>query len=111
MILLSKTYETWDEEAIELGDTEDRGFEWEDVGHTFRELVELLKWMYSEPNSTHNPTWFSTEPDIDYRTGEQTTYSLHYSRKNEPRTAKYWQKAIEYASKYKRDRRAQCSQL
>lgn len=105
MILLSKTYETWSHEDLEAGETDDKGFEFEDVPHTFRELVRLLKHEFRYPScspASGNPyEWVSTEPDTNFRTGEETTYSLHYSHKNPSRNEKYWAKAMECAGRIK----------
>lgn len=99
-ILLNKTYELITQESAEQGDAEDRGFEFEDQPFTFRELVDEMR-NYSEtsqyPINNVEWTWLTSEPDHDYRSGDETRYSLHYSRDNKPRSLKYWEKAMRKA--------------
>jgi len=79
---LSKTYEVWSMEAIELGDTDDRDFEYQDMG--FDSLEDMAKEMLSEGclepscNMFHQNIWYTTVDAVeDYRTGEKTYYSFH----------------------------------
>ena len=104
MILLSKTYETWDESAFEAGDTDDRGYAWEDVSYTFKELCHLIKmegFLYPSGSHADANCWLSTYPETDYRTGEETTYCLHFSHNNPEWMRKYWVKALRYCNMYK----------
>ena len=99
MILISRTFETWTPDDIEAGDTDLRGFEFTDEPVTFRELVDLIgrEGFFSpscSPATGSTFEWLETEPDIDYRTGEQTTFALHFSDKNKPAAAKYWRAAF-----------------
>ena len=65
----------------------------------FRDLVYLMTSEgYVEP-SCYPPTgstyeWLSTHAERDYRTGGTEFRTLHYSRENNPRSAKYWRKAM-----------------
>lgn len=98
MILLSQCYETWSYEDLEMGDAGDRGYVFEDVPHTFRELVSMIKHEFNQPSdypATAN-SWLSTSIDTDYRTGEETIYSLHFSHNNKAKDRKYWEKALRY---------------
>jgi hypothetical protein len=100
MILISRTYETWTPDDIEAGDTDSRGFEFTDEPVTFRELVDMIgREGFFRPSCSPATgstfEWLETEPDIDYRTGEQTTFSLHFSRNNKPAAAKYWRAAFQ----------------
>lgn len=80
--LVNKTYETWDEESVEIGDTDNRGFEYQDNVMTLRELIrEMQNNGITEPScsSIQAGIWFSSiDDEIDYRTGERTQYTLHF---------------------------------
>lgn len=67
---------------------------------SFRELVELMKYNNpsSYPASGNINEWVTTEPYIDPYSGSIEEKSIHYSRDNEPRKAKYWQKAMKAAA-------------
>ncbi len=78
------TYEVWDEETLEAGDTDDRGWEheYEDNG-PYKSLADLLQdipghswleWSSSDPGPRD---WIISEDDQDYRSGDRTQYSLH----------------------------------
>jgi hypothetical protein len=88
MILISRTYETWTPDDIEAGETNNQGFEFTDEPVTFRELVDMIgREGFFHPSCSHATgstfEWLNTEPDIDYRTGEQTSFALHYSRQKQ----------------------------
>ena len=103
MILISQTFEIVTQESAEHGDAEERGFNFQDTPHTFRELVELME---SHPECSSGGRdyvpgpfdWFSSYPDTDYRTGAEESTAIHYSRENPPRMAKYWSKAARVAA-------------
>jgi len=91
MILISKTYEEVTPESAEFGEVSDSGFEWEDAPYTFKELVEELE------NYDYADLWATVNCGIiDYYTMTERTESLHYSHLNNPRSRKYWNKAINY---------------
>lgn len=96
-ILINKTYQTTTPESVEAGDFEDTGFAWENVPHSFRELVDEMR-SYSEASSwpVQPDSWLTSEADIDYQTGETISYSLHPANR-EPRTMRYWEKALRAA--------------
>lgn len=104
MILVSTTYEVWSPEAIEAGDTDDRGFESQDVPFKFRELVKHIKsegfYEFSDSHYNSAHTWISTPPDIDYQDGSYEIKSIHFAHGQPARTEKYWVKALEVARGY-----------
>jgi hypothetical protein len=85
-------------ESAADGDYAEHGFVFENRGMTFGELVHEMR-NYSQsscsPRDGGTHVWVSSEGDTDYRNGEETTYSLHYSRSNRDRYAKYWRKAMQ----------------
>lgn len=97
MIILSQTYEIVTPESAEYGEAADRGFDWEDCPHTFRETVELIRdggFIY--PSASYGaPGWLSTEPEHDYWTGETEQKSLHPGE--DARSQRYWEKACKAA--------------
>ena len=100
MILISRTFETWTADDIEAGDTDSRGFEFINEPVGFRELVDMIGregffYPSCSPATGSAYEWLETEPDTDYRTGEQTRYALHFSSLNNPRAAKYWKRAMQ----------------
>lgn len=97
MIKISKTYEIVTEESAEYGDAEERGFEWEGVRYTFRDLIdEMEKYSESSGDPTFGRFWLTSEAEEDYCTGEYTSYSLHYDHDQPERNWKYWVKAWAY---------------
>jgi len=97
MILLNKSYTIVTPESAADGDFAECGLEFENTPYTFRELVnELQRYSEASCSPAHGETyeWATSEGDIDYRTGEVTEYSLHYSRNNPARNAKYWRLAM-----------------
>lgn len=100
-ILVDMTYELVTPESAKYGDAEDRGFEWQDRAHTFRELVRLMD-EHREASDSRGIQ--SGDVDVlligqpsnnrDYfEKGHERTTSIHFSRNNAPRAAKYWGKA------------------
>lgn len=79
---MNKTYEVWDEDALEAGDTDDKGFEYED--REFDSLWDMADEIRDAgatmpSDSSGGPhTWYSTpDGEENYRTGERTFYSFH----------------------------------
>ena len=101
MVLINRYRETmqpWDDSETEPDrESEDLSIS-EPVG--FRELVSLMR-QHSEcssyPASGSTYEWLSSESEPDYRTGESSRDSLHYSHDNPARNAKYWRKAMKCA--------------
>lgn len=96
MILLSKTYTETTPESSEDGENSDSGFIFENVPHTFRETVAMLR---EHRNPSHWPlkgayapgVWFSSGYETeDYTTGTERETAIHFCRENEPRAIKYW---------------------
>lgn len=95
MLILSKTFEVVTHESAARNDAEERGYVWRDVPHTFRECVRELR-DYSERSDSHGvPRWVTTEPQQNYRTGAETSYSLHPAE--DARTLRYWARACKLA--------------
>jgi hypothetical protein len=101
MLRINGTFEVITPESAESGDYAESGFDFENEPFTFRETVDLLK---RHPVPSRSPcgdadacVWFTSHPETDYRTGEETTYSVHYSRDNAPRSLKYWRLAAKVA--------------
>lgn len=87
-------------ESAEDGDECDSGFLSENEEVSFRELVNL---MQEFPNPSCSPAsgetweWLTSYPETDFRSGEETTESLHFSRENSPSLGKYWKRAMQMA--------------
>lgn len=87
-VLISITYETWDDEAAEAGDTDDKGYESEDVPHTWREAIEVIRdGGFSESSGSPDNPWCYWLSDTglsdingDMYTGERTGRSMHFTR-------------------------------
>lgn len=96
-IILSQTYEIVTEESAELGDAEERGFDWQDAPHGFRETVDLIRaGGFCHPSCSHGvPGWLSTEGETDFQTGDVETKALHPGR--DARSQRYWEKACRAA--------------
>jgi hypothetical protein len=103
-ILLSQTYQIVTEESAEQGEAAERGYEWQDVPHTFREVVELISSEgFNVPSNTDGvPSWLSTQVIQDrafFEDGESRTLSLHPG--NDARSQRYWAKACRAADMLK----------
>lgn len=100
MIEVAITYQTVTPESAEHGDFADSGFESESEFYTFRELVEALRNRFSDysesPGSYSARTWASEYGEPDYRTGNETTRSIHLKDKSK---ARYWIKALNTAKR------------
>ncbi len=81
------TYETWDEEALEAGETDDKG--WVEEGSAEEGLDDLLNnsdikdhnWVeWSDSNPDGKRSWLIAEEEEDTRTGERTVYNLWIER-------------------------------
>ena len=94
MIKISKTYEIVTEESAEQGEAAESGFVFEDQPCGFRELLDTIKADgFAYPDSSHGvPRWLYTESEVNYRTGEHTTYALHPAR--DKQSMRYWDKAM-----------------
>jgi len=106
-ILVSRTYETWTYDDIDAGDTDTRGFDYETVPYTFRELVDLMRCHHiaSDYPTIDGRTWFSEEEEC-FRTGDRTTYSIHLATPDNARAVRYWIKAARTVIGRRTDARA-----
>lgn len=95
MVFISKTYEIITKESAEQGDVEERGYKFESVPYSFRELIEEMR-GYEERDFAD---WLTTYGNMDMYNGSYTNYSLHYDRDNKQRSQKYWDKALNYLKK------------
>ena len=95
-ILINRCFEIVTEESAENGEAAESGFLSQDEPCSFRELVELLRGgdPSSWPRAGATSDWVTQDRGQDYLTGDHETHSIHYSRANHPRTAKYWRKAF-----------------
>lgn len=80
--LVNVTYEVVTEESAMFGDAAERGFYEEDatfqslrdVADCYAALAFWCEWSSSVPGPWD---WVCSEPELDFRTGEQTSYALH----------------------------------
>lgn len=96
-MIFNTTYETWDQESMEIGDTDDRGFLEENEEYSFKEIIDKIRdggFIHSSNYPIDESAWVSTESDIDYHTGEHTIESLHFQ--GPEKHGKYWLKALKY---------------
>jgi hypothetical protein len=101
-----QTFEVITEESAEIGDAEERGFDWEDMPYEFRELVHMLERTYvgAEPSSSRGvPDWITSYGDMDYRTGDYRNISLHPAN---DRAKRWWPKALVAAGIIKQEEAA-----
>lgn len=80
-------HETWNEEALEAGETDDKG--WVEEGSAEEGLDDLLNnsdikdhnWVeWSASNPYGKRSWLIAEEEEDMRTGERTVYNLWIER-------------------------------
>lgn len=92
-VLLNGTYEVWDEESLEIGETDDSGFLFEDQPHTFEELVRLLEGLSPSDPSRPASGWFTElggmEPD-----GCVRNKSYHLCRGQSQEAIELWESAV-----------------
>ena len=99
MILVNITYQIVTPESAEHGEAAESGFLAHNEKYSFRELVEALRYKFT--NASCSPcignvyNWFSTDANTDsLHIGSEYTEAFHYSRDNPARKEKYWAKAI-----------------
>lgn len=94
----NQTYEVITDESAEEGDAAERGFDWEDVDESFRDLVRRLETDYcgAEPSDypSANPGWITSYGERDFRTGEFRNISLHPAN---DRARRWWPRALRMA--------------
>ena len=81
-------YETWDEEALEAGETDDKGWD-EEGSEVYDTLDDVIRAVddnsWSHWSSTHpdgKRDWLVSDGDEDPRTGERTSHHLWVERKD-----------------------------
>lgn len=86
---VSKCFEVWNDEAFESGDTDERGFTYEDLRMTAREIIEEIVNNGIQSASATNwrknikNVWLtSIDDNHDYQTGNTTYFSLHIKASN-----------------------------
>ena len=94
-MLISKTYEIWNEDDLELGDTDKKGFIFCDEDYSFKDLLdELEDECYQELNCSNinqsDSIAFYGSPS--YSSGEIENLTLHFNGTD--RQKKYWIKAL-----------------
>jgi len=95
---ISVHYEIVTEESAEQGEAEETGTDvdrevwpFRDVIRKLQECSELSGWRMSRLSDfeAHGHVWASTYPDVDYRTGDARTESVHvYQANGQPLTAR-----------------------
>ena len=87
------TYEVWDEESVDIGETYNRGFESknnkildiDDLNEVIHDMIHLNNGEWSQSHITAKDLvkskgpWYSGEYDVDIRTGDRTMRSYHFS--------------------------------
>lgn len=101
-ILVNITYETFKPHDGDVTDCDERGYVEQNKNVTFRELIEMLRG--GESSSSSSPTYGDPSDWVthygaehNYRTGETTDNSIHFSRDNPPSAEKYWRLAFKKA--------------
>ena len=102
MILVNKCWENYAVDEDGEVDLEEEGFHFEDKPMGFRDLIYLIeddgfKWSSCFPAEGGPNEHLTTGEIMDMQTGVWESNSLHYSRKNLPRSAKYWRWAFKAA--------------
>lgn len=75
---VSIAYETWDEESVEIGETDERGWEIEDENEEDLEgvarLLERYNWVEWSGHPPRPGDYLISSAEEDYHTGEDTYY-------------------------------------
>lgn len=103
MFLITRTAEMFTPESLEDGGAAESWVDYQDDEQSFREVVKGLEVLQPScypitlDNLERGCVWFTSYGEADYRTGETTNYSLHYSRSNPSRNMKHWIAAVKAA--------------
>ena len=102
MILITTCYTIVTPESAEDGYFADSGILSEDIGYSFREIVELIRGKECScwPPSGDTDEWLTEDQGETrkwFELGEREERSFHYPRHNPPRNAKYWRWAFRAA--------------
>lgn len=93
MFTVSKTFDLVTPESAEDGEAAESGFVFEDSRMTLREVLEESRGVWPfHCQKTHNGlTLYRQDAEIDYRSGDSTTYALHIaaSPRNIARLARF----------------------
>jgi len=71
----SVTYETWNEEEREAGETFRRGYKEEGEIGQFSDIIDRMNYFLITEKSGGD--WLTSTGDYDYKTGDDTIYHLH----------------------------------
>jgi len=87
----SVTYDTWDDESLEIGDTDDKGFEskdnkiedFDDLERVVKDMLNLdhADWSQSPmyaADIAKGHVWYGGEHDKDIKTGDITNHAYHF---------------------------------
>jgi hypothetical protein len=96
-ILINRSFTEITPESVEDGEHSDCGMLAQDEPYSFRELVRLMR-NHREPSCRpargETYEWYSSGFDTtDYRTSTERETSIHFSRTNPERMARYWRMA------------------
>ena len=84
-VLITVHYEIWDDEAVDIGQSDDRGTEKEDEPYTWKEAIQAIRnggpWEPSSIPLCNGRDWIHTcDSDFDFRTGERKERSMHFRK-------------------------------
>ena len=95
MFAVSKTYDVVTHESAEDGEAAESGFVFEDSRMTLRETLREIDNLggYHLQRDADGLTLYRQDAEIDYRSGDSTTYALHVRghRSNIDRLARFIQ--------------------
>lgn len=89
-----QTYEVVTDESAEAGEAEETGFDWQDMPHTFRELIHMLERDYAGAEAANGCSWVTAHGDRDFVDGSCRSISLHPGN---DRAKRWWPKALKAA--------------
>ena len=79
-ITYNVTYQIWDEEALAIGDTDDKGFLKVDEVESVKDFIQTFKdggFIHPSSSDPLQADFWSNEPEMDFRTGEYEHRSIH----------------------------------
>lgn len=80
---ITKNYQVVSEESADHGDYHEIGQVWDDVV-SLRDLVLILReFCYLSSTYIDSGTWAESDPELNFRTGDVTTYTLHITAIND----------------------------
>lgn len=91
VIIVSRCFSEITPESAEDGDTSDNGFIFQDEEMTVEELAREIRMDCFHPETGCD--WLSTGYHVtDYATGTEREETLHFSRENNPRLRKHFER-------------------